>query len=194
MGEGPVRTCIGCRKEFSKSDVVRIVAGPDGPVIDYRDKLPGRAAYVCPRRECIDRALSRETLSRALRTRIASVSSASFFEALAEAIRNKIASLIAMAVKAGTAASGYSAVHDALGKGRVGLLIFAADCSEGTRRELLAPGCPEPQRQTVLFTKTELGALVGREEAGVVSINEKGFSDAVWRESERLKNLLNAHP
>ncbi len=33
--------------------MIRIAAGPLGIVIDYREKLPGRAAYVCPTVECI---------------------------------------------------------------------------------------------------------------------------------------------
>ncbi len=48
MKHQPERTCIGCRGVFEKDEVVRIVAGPSGAVIDYREKLPGRAAYVCP--------------------------------------------------------------------------------------------------------------------------------------------------
>jgi hypothetical protein len=36
--------------------------------------------------------------------------------------------------------------------------------------------------------------MVGRELVGVVGILDKGFSDAVWSESERLKGLLNKHP
>ncbi len=50
--------------------MVRIVAGPPGIVIDYREKLPGRAAYVCPTKECVTKALSKENLSRALHSKV----------------------------------------------------------------------------------------------------------------------------
>jgi len=190
----PQRTCIGCRGVFGKDEVVRIVAGPAGPVIDYREKLPGRAAYVCPRTACIERALGRDCLSRALRIRMAAPSGEGFREALASAIRDKIASLLAMATKAGMTASGYSAVEDALQKDRVAMLVFATDCSPGTREKVLNSVPQAPARQLTLSTKETLGKMTGREQAGVVAITDRGFADAVWREAERLKGLPNAHP
>ena len=189
----PQRTCIGCRQAFSKNEVVRIVAGPNGAVIDYREKLPGRAAYVCPRLECIQKALVRENLSRALHVKITAPEFSAFLELLAGAITEKIRSLITMAAKAGSLAAGASAVDDALQKGRVEMLIFATDLSEGTRGKLLA-GATLPARQATLFTRDELGQMVGRELVGVIGIIEKGFANAVGIEYARLKGLLNKHP
>ena len=188
----PQRTCIGCRQVFGKDEVVRIVAGPTGAVIDYRDKLPGRAAYVCPRLDCIRKALNRENLSRALHGRTAAPDAEAFAGQLAAIITEKIRSLLTMAVKAGSLAAGASAVDDALQKGRVEMLIFAGDVSEGTR-EKLCSGNPLPSRQATLFTRDEMGQMVGRELVGVVAILEKGFADAVGSEVERLKGLRNTH-
>lgn len=192
MGHLPERTCLGCRKTFSKADVVRIVSGPLGPVIDYREKLPGRAAYVCPRRVCIEKALSRENLSRALHTNVSIPEIEVFIQALSSAVRDKMRSLLPMAARAGMLAAGASAVDDALQKNRVKMLIFAEDLSEGTKHKLLTGVLP-PKKQATLFTRNELGQMVGRELVGVVGILDKGFSDAVWNESERLKGLLNKH-
>jgi predicted RNA-binding protein YlxR (DUF448 family) len=116
MGHQPERTCIGCRGAFSKADVVRIVSGPSGPIIDYREKLPGRAAYICPRRECIEKALSRANLSRALQTNVNVPEIEAFIEALSTTIREKIRSLLPMAARAGRLAAGASAVDDACRK------------------------------------------------------------------------------
>jgi len=190
----PQRTCIGCRGVFSKDEVIRIVAGPAGPVIDYREKLPGRAAYVCPRAGCIERALSREGLSRALRTKTAAPAGERFLDDLAAAIRDKVASLLSMATKAGMTASGYSAIEDALQKGRVKMLLFATDLSAGTKEKVCNVAAGMPERVATLFTKEALGKMTGREQAGIVGILDKGFSDAVWSETERLKGLPNAHP
>jgi len=192
MGHLPERTCIGCRGVFNKGDVVRVVSGPSGPVIDYREKLPGRAAYVCPRRECIEKALSKANLSRALHTNVNAPEIEAFILALASVVLEKIRSLIPMAARAGMLAAGASAVDDALQKSRVEMLIFAEDLSEGTKHKLLTGGLP-PEKQATLFTRDELGQMVGRELVGVVGILDKGFSDAVWNESERLKVLLNKH-
>jgi predicted RNA-binding protein YlxR (DUF448 family) len=193
MHRQPQRTCIGCRQVFGKDEVIRIVAGPAGAVIDYREKLPGRAAYVCPQRDCIQKALSRENLSRALHVKTAVPDADVFVEQLAASIMEKIRSLLAMAVKAGDLAAGASAVDDALQKGRVEMLIFAGDISEGTRKKLLSVSTQHPPRQVTLFTRDEMGQMVGRELVGVVGIIEKGFADAVGNEADRLKALLNKH-
>jgi len=188
----PQRTCIGCRQVFGKDAVVRIVAGPAGALIDYREKLPGRAAYVCPRLECIRKALGRDNLSRALQVKTAVPDPDAFIGMLAGSIKEKIRSLLTMAAKAGSLAAGASAVDDALHKGRVEMLLFAEDLSDGTRSKLLS-GSAQPSRQATLFTRDEMGQMVGRELVGVVGILEKGFADAVGIEAERLKGLLNKH-
>jgi len=136
MGHEPVRTCIACRGSFTKNDVVRIVAASGGVVVDYREKLPGRGAYVCPRPECIRKALSREGLSRALHTaRLTLPSPEEFIARLAAGITEKIRSLVTMSAKAGRLVAGYSAVRDALGKGSVFVLICAHDFQTGRKKK-----------------------------------------------------------
>ncbi len=194
MGQEPERTCIGCRGSFAKSDVVRIVAASGNVIIDYREKLPGRGAYVCPKPGCIRKALSRESLSRALHAAGLTLPSLEELTArLAASISEKIRSLVAMSAKAGKLAAGYSAVRDALGKGGVHILICAGDLSEGTREKVLLTDETHRVRRVTLFTKDELGRTLGREEIGVVGIEDRGFADAVWKEAERLKSLINVH-
>jgi uncharacterized protein len=65
----PVRTCVGCRERGSKGDLVRLVAVAGGSVrMDLQGSEPGRGAYVHRRRACLEAALSRGALARALRT------------------------------------------------------------------------------------------------------------------------------
>jgi predicted RNA-binding protein YlxR (DUF448 family) len=175
---------------FKKEEVVRIVAGPAGAVIDYREKLPGRAAYVCPRVECIRKALERENLSRALHLKIRSPEVEAFIAALGAAITEKVRSLISMAARAGKLAAGYSAVNDALEKGRVEMILYARDIAEGTREKVESQGTASLP-QTTLFTRDELGSILNRELVGVVALEDKGFADAVWKETQRLKSLIN---
>lgn len=189
MGHSPERTCIGCRAVFSKHEVVRIVAGPGGPVIDYREKLPGRASYVCVSRDCIEKACARGTLARSLKSSIPAPSAEHLAAAIVSAARQKIAALLSMAEKAGALAAGFSAVEDALQKDRVKLLLFAEDVSEGTRDKILHHGETSKKKQMTIFTKAEIGAMVGREFAGVCAIQDAGFADALWNECERVKKL-----
>jgi predicted RNA-binding protein YlxR (DUF448 family) len=175
---------------FTKDEVVRIVAGPGEIAIDYREKLPGRAAYICPTKDCIDKALNKENLAKALHSRVKLPSAEAFIELLSENIEGKIKSLLAMASKAGKLAAGYSAVMDALEKGRVEMLLYARDISEGTKEKIAIPAAASLRKAT-LFTRDELGKLMGRELVGVIGIDDKGFADAVWKEAERLKGLIN---
>ena len=66
MGK-PVRTCVACRQEAGKAELVRLVRRPDGSVELVRTgKLIGRGAYIHPRTECVEAARKRRALDRAL--------------------------------------------------------------------------------------------------------------------------------
>jgi predicted RNA-binding protein YlxR (DUF448 family) len=68
----PARTCVGCRQEQPKRQLVRVVRGPDGVVaVDPTGKAPGRGAYVCRRADCWAAALRRDMLGGALRASLA---------------------------------------------------------------------------------------------------------------------------
>lgn len=65
----PVRTCVACRQERPKCDLIRLVKVPDGYVeIDMHGKKHGRGAYLCPSRECWANGLTTGNLDRVLRT------------------------------------------------------------------------------------------------------------------------------
>lgn len=61
----PVRTCVACRTVRPKRELRRVAIGPDGLVLDERQALPGRGAYVCAAAGCGSKAT--RALSRALR-------------------------------------------------------------------------------------------------------------------------------
>ncbi|MER7049662.1 MULTISPECIES: YlxR family protein [Streptomyces] len=63
----PERTCVGCRERAAKTDLLRIVAVGDDCVPDDRGTLPGRGAYVHPALVCLDLAVRRRAIPRALR-------------------------------------------------------------------------------------------------------------------------------
>jgi uncharacterized protein len=52
-----------------KRDLLRVVRTPDGRVVrDESGRLAGRGAYVCRSTDCLDRAITKGALSRALKT------------------------------------------------------------------------------------------------------------------------------
>ena len=63
----PTRTCVGCNRRAPKAELVRIVRDADGSIgLDRDGRTPGRGAYVCSE-ECLEQAVKRGRLGRALR-------------------------------------------------------------------------------------------------------------------------------
>jgi hypothetical protein len=63
----PVRTCVACRQEAGKGELVRIVRRPEGTVeLDRTGKTAGRGAYLHAAPECVAGARKRRALDRAL--------------------------------------------------------------------------------------------------------------------------------
>lgn len=50
----PMRTCIGCREEKPKKDMLRVVKNAAGEIhLDFSGKMAGRGAYVCNSAACV---------------------------------------------------------------------------------------------------------------------------------------------
>ena len=67
----PMRMCVGCREMKEKRSLLRVVKSPEGAIsFDRVGKAPGRGAYVCKSKACVERAVKARQLERALETRI----------------------------------------------------------------------------------------------------------------------------
>ena len=67
----PMRQCVGCREMKPKRELCRVVRSPEGAVmLDFRGKANGRGAYVCPKSDCLKKAIKTNALARALETEI----------------------------------------------------------------------------------------------------------------------------
>ena len=64
----PQRMCVACRAGSDKQALVRVVRDAEhGIHVDPTGKAPGRGAYVCPKAECVARALKQKRFDKALR-------------------------------------------------------------------------------------------------------------------------------
>jgi len=66
----PVRTCVGCRGRGGRSDLVRVVVVEDVLVPDPRARITGRGAWLHPDPDCLDLAVRRRALPRALKVTV----------------------------------------------------------------------------------------------------------------------------
>ena len=67
MKKPVVRTCIACRQEKEKKQMLRIVRDKDGNIkLDFTGKASGRGAYICDDPACIEKCVRHKLIGRAL--------------------------------------------------------------------------------------------------------------------------------
>jgi len=67
----PVRTCVACRQEAGKGELVRFVRSADGAAaVDVTGRAHGRGAYLHRDPSCIEIARKKKALDRALKATV----------------------------------------------------------------------------------------------------------------------------
>jgi len=67
----PQRTCIVCRTQKNKNELLRIVKNKENIIkVDESGKEPGRGAYICYNMDCFERAKKSKKLERKLEIKI----------------------------------------------------------------------------------------------------------------------------
>ena len=63
----PMRQCLGCREMKPKKELIRIVRSAEGTLnLDAKGKMPGRGAYLCHDKACLEKAVKSKAVERAL--------------------------------------------------------------------------------------------------------------------------------
>ena len=62
------RTCIGCRRKGDQATFLRVSRMSGGRVVLWGKACEGRSAYLCEKSECMEAALAKGRLERALKT------------------------------------------------------------------------------------------------------------------------------
>ncbi len=64
----PLRTCVACRMEAGKDELLRVHRDPQGLIrLDLSGRAPGRGAYLHHDAGCVETARRRRSLERALK-------------------------------------------------------------------------------------------------------------------------------
>lgn len=187
----PHRSCLGCREVRPKDELLRFVLDPEGVIFpDISRKLPGRGAYTCFSRTCLEAAIKRKQFSRSFRTEAKLLPEEVLLPLITRLQEEKINSLIALANKAGRAVSGSEKVMSELRRGDAGLLIIAADISTESRAKFLA-SAEKAGVETFRFSiKDRLGASLGKEIRTAVAVQQGSFADTLLLELKRYWNFF----
>ncbi|MGE4492193.1 MAG: DUF448 domain-containing protein [Syntrophotalea sp.] len=186
----PQRTCAACRKSLDQGFLVRYVLSPQGNiVVDYRKKLPGRGVYTCLDFACLEMAVKKGQLARALRTG-GTFSADALWRELCGQIRSRAFSLLGMARKAGQIVSGTQQVLCELQAGRdIALLVLAEDLSPAMAAKVQNAANRNAVPCFVFSAKDQIGHLLGKSERGVVAFRSGPLAGAIREELERLKKF-----
>ena len=66
------RKCVGCGEFKPRENLIRIMkTDKDGLVVNPNSKTFGRSAYLCYNQSCIELALKKSKLNKALKTNVA---------------------------------------------------------------------------------------------------------------------------
>jgi uncharacterized protein len=128
------RMCIVSREVRPEEELVRFALSPDGVIVpDLKRKLPGRGCWVSLSHSSVSEAQKRNLFSRGFGEQAKSP------DALADQVglllRREACATLALARKAGEAASGFMKVETVLQKAKVRLLIHAPDAAaDGVRK------------------------------------------------------------
>lgn len=129
------RMCIVTRARGEPHTLVRFVCGPDGAVVpDIRCELPGRGVWVEARLPLVADAVKRRLFGRNLGENCRA--SEELPGQVADLLRRAALGYLALANKAGLAVAGFEKVAAAIARGRVAVLLEAADGAEDGLRKL----------------------------------------------------------
>jgi hypothetical protein len=128
--------CIVTRSHGEPDDLVRFVCGPDGTVVpDIRCELPGRGVWVRARQSLVAEAVKRRLFRRGLGEDCQAPDGLP--GQVADLLRRAALDYLSLANKAGLVIAGFEKVAAAIGKGRISVLLEAADGAEDGRRKLV---------------------------------------------------------
>ena len=61
----PMRTCIACRANKPKRELIRIVKSGEEIKLGFTGKLNGRGAYICNDKGCVEKLKKQKLLNKA---------------------------------------------------------------------------------------------------------------------------------
>ena len=171
-----LRSCVACRQKARPEELTRWVFAGEGKVLpDLGQGEFGRGAWLHPSPACLSKAPG--GFARSFKEAINS-SPAELAEILGSVAERRVVALLAAAHRSRKLAVGRTAVEQEIEADRCRLLLVATDAQSAARatqvQKVVAQG-----GAVGWGTKTLLGGLTGRTEAGLLAVTDDGLASAV---------------
>jgi hypothetical protein len=164
--------------------------------LDERGKLPGRGAYLCARRECLDKAQKSRALARALKTEIPDEIYARLGEHIdsyrekfsaaadsrpAELRSAELRSILGLSRRASLLHIGMDSVKSQCAKAKKSLLILTvSDCSESVKDFACKQAENGGERIGIPLNIEEISAALGANNVQLVALPARsGLADRI---------------
>ena len=172
----PERTCCGCKLRKPKRDMLRVVRFNGGEIeIDEGQIKPGRGAYVCISRSCLEILKEERGLNQSFRTFVPEAVYESIEQFIGAQMTPDILKLLGFARRAGKMKIGKTAALKAIERGESRLVLVASDVSGKIIRELKK----ETYSRLESIDKERLGQVLGRKEVGILVITDPAFAKSI---------------
>jgi predicted RNA-binding protein YlxR (DUF448 family) len=186
----PQRTCVGCRTMRAPQEFLRLACTPQGAVIlDRSRRLPGRGVYVCCDVVCLRIALKPARLLAAFKQPVTVPTFDVVYQAAVSLLQDRLKACFGLARKAGAAVSGYASLHTALAHAKVGCLVLTKDIAASRAEEYYGWCAQQNIPYVTLFSKEELGRMLGRPSCSAVGFTVPRFCELLYATIASLGRL-----
>jgi len=184
------RTCIGCRAQREAHDLLRFACTPQGEVIlDASGRASGRGMYVCCDTICLRKALKPAKLALALRRPVMAPDFDTVYQEVMRLLYKRLRTCLSLGQKAGAIVSGYVPLRQAFVQARVLYLILAEDIAIGRDEEYRSWCAQHGVPYVTLFTKEELGHIIGKPSRSAVGLTAPHFLTLLLARLTSLERL-----
>ncbi len=179
--------CVVTRERHPQDELVRLVLAPDGSVaVDYRARLPGRGAWVLPRRAELEKLERRPgMLTRHLGP---DLDGGGLLEQVRAANLRATLDALTLAMRAGVLVGGKDGVRGALASDKALAVVLASDCSPRLAEDLRRRAEPKLVVELPLDSNA-LGARVGKGARSALALLRSKPGRKLLRELHRIDTL-----
>lgn len=188
------RTCIGCKAQREAHDLLRFVCTPQGEVIlDASGHAPGRGTYVCCEVVCLRKALKPAKLALALKRPVIAPAFDTVYQEVRRLLYKRLRTCLSLGQKAGAIVSGYVPLRQAFARAGVLYIILAEDIATGRAEEYRSWCTQHGVPYVTLFTKEELGHIIGKPSRSAVGLTAPHFLKLLLARLTSLEKLQTAY-